>query len=135
MQSQDRPIDATGPTITSSGTNAGHSRLISGRTVQGTKVYSPNGDDLGHIDDVVVEPASGRVVYGVLQFGGFLGIGSDYFPIPFGRLRYDGTREAYVTDLTKEQLEAAPHHDDNWYHDREWQERAHQHYGVAPYWL
>lgn len=135
MQSQDRPIDAAGPTVTSSGTNADHGPLISGKTVQGTKVYSPNGDDLGHIDDVMVEPATGRVVYGVLQFGGFLGIGSDYFPIPFGRLRYDGTRDAYTTDLTKEQLENAPRHDDNWHSDREWQERSHQHYGVSPYWL
>ena len=52
--------------------------LLSGKDeVKGTKVYSPTGDDLGHIDDVMIDAGSGRVVYGVLQFGGFLGIGSD----------------------------------------------------------
>ncbi|WP_437435745.1 PRC-barrel domain-containing protein [Ketogulonicigenium vulgare] len=50
------------------------SNLLSGKDeVKGTKVYSPAGDDLGHIDDVMIDAASGKVVYGVLEFGGFLG--------------------------------------------------------------
>ena len=109
--------------------------LISGRTIQGTRVYSPQGDDLGQIDDVMIEPGTAKVVFGVLEFGGFLGIGSDHHPIPFGRLRYDSAREGYVTDLTKEQLEGAPRHSDDWRTDRDWQERSYRHYGVNPYWM
>jgi hypothetical protein len=109
--------------------------LISGGTIQGTRVYSPRGDELGHIEDVMIDPSSGKVVYGVLQFGGFLGMGADYHPIPFSRLQYDPRQEGYVTDLTQEQLEGAPRHDDNWRADRDWQERSHRHYGVAPYWM
>lgn len=110
-------------------------RLISGTDdVKGTKVYSPSGDDLGHINDVMIDPASGKVVYGVLQFGGFLGIGSDTHPIPFGKLRYDSTREGYVTDLTKEQLEGAPAYSDDWRSNREWQRQSYNYYGINPYW-
>jgi hypothetical protein len=123
-----------GPIPTSSGTNSDSSTLISGRTVQNAKVFSPNGDELGHIDDVVIEPVSGRVAYGVLQFGGFMGIGSDYHPIPFAKLSYDPNRGGYVTDLTKEQLANAPRYDGDWHSNREWQERSHEHYGVTPYW-
>lgn len=111
------------------------STLVSGKTVQGTRVYNPSHEELGHIDDVLIDAGTGRVAYGVLQFGGFLGIGSDHHPIPFGRLRYDAGLEGYVTDLTKEQLESAPKHNDNWRTDQEWQKRSHDHYGVQPYWL
>lgn len=115
-------------------TGSGHA-LISGRTIQGTRVFSPAGDELGHIEDVMIDAASGRTVYGVLQFGGFLGIGSDHHAIPFGKLRYDRQRGGYVTDLTKEQLEKAPKQDDGWREDQEWQKRSHEHYGVMPYWM
>lgn len=109
--------------------------LISGKTIQGTRVYSPSGDELGHIDDVMIDASSGKTVYGVLEFGGFLGIGSDHHAIPFGKLKYDAARDGYVTDLTKEQLEAAPKQDETWRSDRDWQMRSHEYYGVAPYWL
>lgn len=116
--------------------NAATSSLISGKDdIKGTKVYSPSGDDLGHIDDVMIDPSSGKVVYGVLQFGGFLGLGSDYHPIPFGKLRYDHARHGYVTDLTRDQLEGAPRHADNWRSDRSWQQRSYEHYGVPLYWV
>ncbi|NEX47814.1 PRC-barrel domain containing protein [Rhodobacter sp. ETT8] len=103
--------------------------------MQGTRVYSPAGEELGHIDDVMIDTSSGKIVYGVLEFGGFLGIGSDHHAIPFGKLRYDTSREGYVTDLTKEQLEQAPRQHETWREDREWQRRSHEYYGVAPYWL
>lgn len=110
--------------------------LISAKEdVNGTKVYSPTGEELGHIDDVMIDATSGRVVYGVLQFGGFLGIGSDYHPIPFGKLRYDHTRHGYITDLTREQLEGAPAYQEDWRVNREWQQRSYEHFGLTPYWL
>ncbi|NPD15800.1 PRC-barrel domain-containing protein [Xinfangfangia sp. D13-10-4-6] len=120
--------------VTNPGTIPSVSSLISGRTVQGTKVFSPAGDDLGHIDDIMIDAPTGKVVYGVLQFGGFLGIGSDHYPIPFGRLRYDSVQGGYVTDLTKEDLESAPPADRDWYENREWQRRNYDHYGVPYYW-
>lgn len=131
MQTYDHPAGTAAGTAGDMPTGA----LISGRTVQGTPVYSPAGDHLGHIDDVMIEAGSGRVAYGVLQFGGFLGIGSDYYPIPFGRLRYDSVRQGYVTDITRDDLEGAPRHEDDWRTDRDWQSRASDYYGVPPYWI
>jgi len=111
------------------------SALLSARDdIAGTRVFSPMGDDLGSIADVMIDAASGRVVYGVLQFGGILGLGADYYPIPFERLRYDHGRGGYTTDLSIEDLEGAPEYLDDWRTDRDWQARSHEHYGVPPYW-
>lgn len=120
--------------VANPGTTPSVSSLISGKAVQGTKVYSPAGDDLGHIDDIMIDAATGKVVYGILQFGGFLGIGSDYHPIPFGRLNYDVNRGGYVTDLTKADLETAPPAADDWRENREWQRQSYDHYRVPYYW-
>lgn len=120
--------------IINPGTAPSEASLISGKTIQGTKVFSPAGDDLGHIDDLMIDAASGKIVYGVLQFGGFLGIGSDYHPIPFGRLHYDSARGGYTTDLTRGDLETAPRAEDNWRDDRDWQKRNYDHYQVPYYW-
>ncbi len=111
------------------------SAIISGKTIQGTRVFSPSGEDLGHIDDILVDTASGRVVYGVLQFGGFFGIGADNHTIPFGRLRYDSGLHGYVTDLTKADLETAPPAGDGWQTNRDWERRTYEHYGIMPYWI
>jgi hypothetical protein len=111
------------------------STLISGSTIQGTRVYSPSGDELGQINDVMIDSKSGRVVYGVLEFGGFLGMGSDHHAIPFAKLNYDSQRDGYVTDLTREQLEGAPRQDETWRDNRDWQQRSHEYYGLAPYWM
>lgn len=120
---------------TSTSTMPSSSTLISGKTIQGTRVYSPAGDDLGFIEDVMIDAASGRTVYGVLQFGGFLGLGGDFHAIPYGKLTYDAERDGYVTDLTRAQLEAAPKQEESWRENRDWQKRSHEYYGVSPYWL
>lgn len=87
----------TGPTIAAS-------------KVEGTTVYNPNGDKLGSIDDLSIDKVSGRVRYATLEFGGFLGIGTDRYPMPWDMLRYDLRHDGYVVNLTKSQLEGAPHH-------------------------
>lgn len=111
------------------------SALLSAREdIAGTRVFSPMGDDLGSVSDVMIDAATGRVVYGVLQFGGVFGLGADYIPIPFERLRYDHSRGGYMTDLTLEDLQGAPAHDEDWRTDRDWQFRSHEHYRVRPYW-
>ncbi len=127
MQTQNRDANAS--------TVANGTLLISARSIQGTLVYSPTGDDLGRIDDVMIDTASGRTVYGILEFGGFLGLGGGHHAIPFAMLRYDGQRDGYVTDLCKEQREKAPTLDDDWGVSSDWQKRSDDFYGVTPYWL
>lgn len=84
------------------------SPTISSSNVEGTTVYNPQGDKLGSIDDLVIDKVSGRVRYAALEFGGFLGIGTDRYPLPWSQLRYDTEKDGYVVDLDKSQLEGAP---------------------------
>ena len=87
------------------------SDLISSDRVEGTGVYNNAGDKLGSIDDLVIDKHSGQVRYAVLEFGGFLGMGTDRYPLPWNMLKYDTAKEGYVVPLDKAKLENAPHYD------------------------
>ena len=82
--------------------------VISSDKVEGTAVYNNAGDKLGSIDDLMIDKYSGQVRYAVLEFGGFLGMGSDRYPIPWKMLKYSTDRSGYVVPLDKTKLERAP---------------------------
>ena len=82
--------------------------LIGSDKVEGTTVYDAKGEKMGSIARVMIEKRSGQVAYAVLSFGGFLGIGSDYYPIPWQSLKYDTGLGGYRTNITEEQLKGAP---------------------------
>ena len=86
------------------------SRLIASDKVEGTAVYSRRGDKLGTVRNFMVEKRSGRVEYAVLAFGGFLGVGERYHPLPWNMLAYDERMGGYVVDLDERTLERAPSH-------------------------
>jgi hypothetical protein len=121
-------VDALNPTLETH-------RLIASDRVEGTRVYNPAGDRLGSIKNFMVDKASGRAEYAVIQFGGVLGMGNDYFPIPWDMLAYDTTKGGYVVTLTKEQLEEAPRHGADFpEYDHNYGSRVYDYYGLAyPY--
>jgi sporulation protein YlmC with PRC-barrel domain len=82
--------------------------LIAADKVTGTSVYNSAGDDLGTIHDIMIDKRSGRVAYAVMSFGGFLGIGEKYHPLPWNVLTYDEDKGGYNVDLTSDQLKSAP---------------------------
>lgn len=82
--------------------------LISADKVEGTAVYDAQGEKMGSIYRIMIDKLSGKVDYAVMSFGGFLGIGDRYHPLPWGMLTYDEGLEGYVVNLTKEKLENAP---------------------------
>lgn len=82
--------------------------VISSDRVEGTTVYNPAGDKLGSVDDLMIDKQSGRVRFAVLEFGGFLGIGTDRYPLPWHLLTYDVAREGYVVPIDKDRLADAP---------------------------
>lgn len=86
--------------------------LIAASKVEGTDVYNRQGETLGSVYDVMLDKRSGKVAYAVMSFGGFLGIGQGYHPVPWGMLEYDENQGGYVVDLNKEQLEGAPSYED-----------------------
>lgn len=83
-------------------------RLIASDRVEGTAVYNREGDRLGSIHNFMVDKRSGHVEYAILSFGGFLGIGDSYYPLPWKSLSYDVGQGGYVVDLDKDRLEGAP---------------------------
>lgn len=82
--------------------------VISADRVEGTKVYNPSGDKLGTIDDLIIDKLTGQVRYAVMEFGGFLGMGTDRYPIPWNLLKYDTSQDGYVVPIDKATLEGAP---------------------------
>ena len=85
--------------------------LIAANRVNGTSVYNPAGDTLGTIDDIMIDKVSGRAIYAVMAFDGFLGMGEKFHPLPWSSLHYDTVKDGYVVDLDKKLLEAAPYYD------------------------
>jgi hypothetical protein len=86
------------------------SRLIASDKVEGTSVYDRAANHLGSVQNMMIDKFTGQVTYVVFSFGGFLGIGAEYHPIPWRKLTYDTAIGGYVVDLTREQLERAPHY-------------------------
>jgi sporulation protein YlmC with PRC-barrel domain len=85
--------------------------LIAAEQVKGTNVYNLRGEELGSIEDIMIDKVSGRVVYAIMAFGGFLGMGEKQHPLPWSTLKYDEQKDGYVVDLDKERLEGAPNYD------------------------
>ena len=85
--------------------------LIAADKVKGTNVFNRAGDKLGSIDDVLIDKVSGRTIYAVLSFGGFLGMGEKFHPLPWATLKYEAHKGGYVVDLDKKVLEDAPNYD------------------------
>ena len=85
-------------------------RLIASDKVEGTAVYDRTGTRLGSVHTVMIDKFGGQVAYAVLSFGGFLGIGAQYHPLPWRRLAYEPSLGGYIVDLTRAQLERAPHY-------------------------
>ena len=88
----------------------GHPLILSSR-VTGTPVFDRAGTRLGHVDDLSIEKVSGRTIYAIMSFGGFLRIGEKLHPLPWSLLDFDPDRGAFVVRLDKATLEAAPHYD------------------------
>ena len=119
---------------TSTGTSA--SDVISSDRVEGTAVYNNAGDKLGSIDDLMIDKRSGQVRYAVLEFGGFLGMGSDRYPLPWNMLKYDTTKEGYVVPLDKAKLEGAPRYAEDAMpeYDQDYGRKVYGYYGMPFPW-
>jgi sporulation protein YlmC with PRC-barrel domain len=111
--------------------------LIAADKVKGTEVYNANGENLGEIYDLMIDKRSGHIAYAIMSFGGFLGIGDKYHPLPWSILTYDAEKGGYVVNLSPAALEQAPSFAAGappaW-GNREYESSIHDYYGVSPYW-
>jgi hypothetical protein len=110
--------------------------LIGSDKVEGTAVYGSDGSKIGSIQRVMLDKMSGKTAYAVMSFGGFLGMGEDYYPIPWSMLKYDTNLGGYRTNLTQDQLNKAPKYSKStdWNWNRENDRRVYDYYRQEPYW-
>ena len=112
-------------------------RVLSASTLSGDGVRNAAGEDLGKIEDFMIDLENGRVAYAVLSFGGFLGMGNKLFAVPWQAMTLDTADHKFVLNVDKELLKKAPGFDkDNWpdMTDRSWGAGIYQYYGQKPYW-
>jgi uncharacterized protein YrrD len=111
--------------------------VLSATTLSGDKVRNARGEDLGKIEDFMLDIDSGRIAYAVLSFGGLMGIGDKLFAVPPAALTLDAEEHCFVLDVEKSALENAPGFDkDNWpnFADPNIGTEIHSFYGRRPYW-
>jgi sporulation protein YlmC with PRC-barrel domain len=127
-------IEGRGQTENTSGPGP---RLMTASTLEGDRVVNRQGEDLGEIDEIMLDVPRGRVAYAVMSSGGFLGMGDKLFAIPWSALTLDTDNKCFVLDVDKQRLQDAPGFDkDSWPSsaDPEFDTRLHSYYGARPYW-
>jgi sporulation protein YlmC with PRC-barrel domain len=111
--------------------------VLAAGTLEGDTVRNSAGEDLGKIDEIMIDIPTGRVAYAVLSFGGFLGMGDRLFAIPWSLLKVDEDEKAFILDVDKTILENAPGFDkSNWpdMSDTTWGSKVFNYYHAEPYW-
>jgi hypothetical protein len=111
--------------------------LIGSDKVQGTPVYRSNGERVGTIERVMIDKLSGKVAYAVMSFGGFMGIGEDYDPLPWSLLAYNERLDGYEVNVSEQQLKGAPKYSkhETWdWSDRARDRKVSAYYDVTPFW-
>ena len=138
------------PTTSTPGTSGGASiigdrrnsdgpgpEVMDAGTLIGDSVVNADDEDLGKVEAIMLDVQSGRIAYAVLSFGGFLGMGTKLFAIPWSALALDTEEKRFILDVPKEKLENAPGFDkDHWpaMADQSWARELHSYYDVTPYW-
>ncbi len=107
--------------------------LIGSNKVEGTIVYATDGEKIGSVDHLMIGKRSGRVEYAVMSFGGFLGMGERFHPLPWDALDYDTNEGGYVVGIDKGRLKEAPSFERNSQpsFDRQFGESVHKYYGTT----
>jgi len=89
-------------------TATGHTTAIAASKVSGTAVFDMKGAKIGQLEDLILDKTSNRIMFAIVSFGGFLGIGEKYHSVPWSVLDYSREKGGYIVPMTKETLEKAP---------------------------
>lgn len=89
-------------------TPSGHTQAIQASRVIGTSVYNEAGESVGTVKDIMLEKITNRIMFAVIGFGGFLGLGEKYHPVPWNTLDYNKEQGGYIIPYSKDELQAAP---------------------------
>ena len=112
--------------------------VVSASRIIGEAVVTRQNENLGKIQELVIDAREGRLAYAVLSFGGFMGMGNKLFALPWGAFEFANTENKLILNVDKEKLKAAPGFDPatKWpdFADRTWGDSIHDFYGCDPYW-
>lgn len=114
-----------------------HNHVLSSSDITGTRVRNLEGDNIGHIEELVIDMETGAIRYAVLSFGGFLGIGDKLFAVPWKSLQHSASEQLFTLDAHKDRLKDAPGFDkEHWpnFSDTAYGSTVHEYYGVPPWW-
>lgn len=106
-------------------------------SIIGIKVVNASTEDLGKIEDLVIDSRDNRVAYAILSFGGFLGVGDKHFAIPWQAIDFRAAEHCAILNVDKDRLKNAPGFEKNKWpdmSDKAWGGQVHAHYGCKPYW-
>lgn len=110
-----------------------NSAVIASDRVEGTDIYDRNGENIGHVDCVLIEKRGGQATDAVVSVGGFLGMGDEKHCIPWSKLDYDTELGGYHLDVGEEELRDAPHFpaaERNRAYDDQYRTQVHHYYGA-----
>jgi hypothetical protein len=109
--------------------------LVTVRRVLDEPIFSASGGKIGKVADLMIDKASGRTLYALMAFDGFLGLGTRYYPVPWAMLDYNTAVHGFVVPLTHAQIDNAHYiSDEEVEKEIEWREQVHTFYGATPYW-
>jgi sporulation protein YlmC with PRC-barrel domain len=113
-------------------------KILAAKTFRASKLTGMNvrnlqGEELGTIDDFVIDVRTGKVQYAAMSVGGLLGVGDKLFAVPFAQLKFDHGQDEmfFVLDMSKEKIAAAPGFNQNdWpdFADPSWAAKIEKHY-------
>jgi sporulation protein YlmC with PRC-barrel domain len=122
--------------------NTNPRRILSADSLVGAHVRNSAGEDLGTIDQIMVDITANRIAYAVVSIGGFLGIGAKLVAVPWSVLRmnegeHDETTD-FILNADRKTLKDAPSFDRGTWPDMTdtaYGDQIHQHFGQTPYWV
>ena len=112
-----------------------HHGIVKSEQVVGVNVQNTAGDDLGKVEEIILDKNKGNVRYVVLSYGGFLGMGDKLFALPWEVFSYNDDEDCFVINVKEETLKNSEGFDkDNWpnFSDPQFGTRLHSHYGTTP---
>ncbi len=112
--------------------------VVPASKIIGETVVNRQSENLGKIDELVIDAKKNRVLYAVLSFGGLMGMGNKLFAMPWEAFEFSTTDNKLILNVDKEKLKAAPGFEkgDKWpdFKDTLWGESIYNYYNYTPPW-
>jgi sporulation protein YlmC with PRC-barrel domain len=100
-------------------------------------LVNAKGQDMGQVQNFVIDMQFGRVAFVIVAFGGILGLNDKWFALPWEIMTWSPEKHTFIVDMPQSVLEKAPGmNKDHWMDElnADWVARCYLHYGLAPYW-